>query len=125
MPEISEAEAIKYIKTLAELEREPGSERAMLAIGPFAAFTLVGALQLAMRHPEMSPRQRWLLSNIIDQLRPLFAGTPGQVLLELGDDQTCDIDRACKYPIGPHAPGCPPGGHPGFAAEESADGTPG
>jgi hypothetical protein len=124
MGEVTEAEAVEYIAKLARLEREPGSDRAYIRLGPFTAFTLIGALQLATRHPEMSQSQRDLIGAVIDQLRPLFAGTPGEALLELGDNPAFDIERECQHPFGPHSPKCPPGGHPGFAAEENADGTP-
>jgi hypothetical protein len=122
MSGITEAEAVEYITKLARLEREPGCDRAYIRLGPFTAFTLIGALQLATRHPEMSQSQRDLIGAVIDQLRPLFAGTPGEALLELGDHPEFDVERDCQYPSGPHSPKCPPGGHPGFAAEGGTDG---
>lgn len=113
---MSEAEAIKYVTLLAQTEQDPRHERATIKIGPFTAFTLIGALQLATRHPEFSPDQARLIGQVIDQLRPLFAGTPGEVLLGLGDEPAFDIPRGCRYPSGPHAPECGPGAgdHAGF-----------
>jgi hypothetical protein len=118
MTGITEAEAIEYVASIARLEREPGRDRAFIRVGPFTAFTIIGALQLATRHPEMSQSQRDLIGAVIDQLRPLFAGAPGEHLLRLGDEPAYDVERECKHPFGPHSPKCPPGGHPGFAAEE-------
>lgn len=122
MTELTEAGAIEYIKNLALLEQEPDHQKAVIHLGPWSAFILVGALQLATRHPEMSPGQRELIGQIIDQLRPLFAGTSGEQLLRLGDDPAKDIDRGCQHPFGPHSPECPPGGHAGFTRGEEGDG---
>jgi hypothetical protein len=115
MAEISEADALAYLMRLADLEEQQPDERATITVGPFTAFTLIGALQLAMRHPGFSPVQTDLVGQVIDQLRPLFAGTPGEQLLRLGDDPAFDIPRDCTHPLGPHSPACPPGGHTGFA----------
>jgi hypothetical protein len=111
---LSEAEGVEYVMNLALLEREPGHAKATLTIGPFTAFTLIGALQLATRHPEFSPDQARLVRKVIDQMRPLFAGTPGEMLLKLGDEPAFDVPRGCSYPSGPHAPECGPGDHGGF-----------
>lgn len=113
---LTEAQAVDYIRTLFELEQEPGHPRAEITLGPATAFVLVGALQLALRHPEFSPSQSSMVNSIIDQLRPLFAGTPGADLLKLGDEPAFDIPRDCQYPAGPHSPACgpAPGDHAGF-----------
>lgn len=111
---VSEAEAVEYIKRLFELENDPDSQKAVITMGPFTAFSLIGGLQLAMRHPDFSPVQADLMNRLIDQFRPLFRGTPGEQLLELGDDPAYDIERDCQHPFGPHSPKCPPEGHHGF-----------
>jgi hypothetical protein len=81
---------IAYLAALYELERDPEHDQAALFVGPYSAFVMIGALQLATRHPEMSPTHRRFLAEIIDQLRPLFAGTPGEALIRLGDDPAHD-----------------------------------
>ena len=86
---MTEADAVAYVRQLAELEQE--GARSELSLGPFTAFTLVGALQLATRHPEMSDTQRQLIGNIIDGMRPWFDGTPGEELLRAGDDPARDV----------------------------------
>lgn len=83
-------EAIAYLARLYEIERDPDHERAVLFIGPYSAFVMIGALQLATRHPDMSPTHRQFLAEVIDQLRPLFTGTPGEPLIRLGDDPAND-----------------------------------
>jgi hypothetical protein len=83
-------------------------------LGPFTAFTLIGALQLILRHPDLSEDNKHLLSQVIDQLKPLFADTLAGQIIELGDNPEFDIPRGCQYPGGPHAPECPPGDHAGF-----------
>lgn len=109
----SEAEAVEYVTRLARLEMG-GAPKAVIRMGPFTAFTLIGAVQLAMRHPDMSPENSRLLAAVIDDLRPLFAGTPGEMLLGLGDEPAFDVPQGCRYPYGPHAPECGPGDHAGF-----------
>jgi hypothetical protein len=121
-PTMTEHEAVEYVASLYRLEREPGHDRATLLIGPASAFVLIGALQLAMRHPDMADRTRAMLAAVIDQMRPLFAGTPGAALLELGDRPELDIPAACEYPFGHHAPECPPGDHRGFAPTSGLEG---
>jgi len=82
--------AIEYLARLYEIERDPDHERAVLFIGPYSAFVMIGTLQLATRHPGLSPTHLELLAEIIDQLRPLFTGTPGEALIRLGDDPAND-----------------------------------
>jgi len=108
---VTDQEAIDYIKQLAEIEQDPDCQRATITMGPFSAFIAIGTWQLAMRHPEFSLSQAGLVRQLIDQLRPLFEGTPGAELLALGDDPARDVPRSCRHPFGPHAPECPPGDH--------------
>lgn len=88
-----EAEAIAYLTRLVEIEQGADCAPAVISCGPFTAFTLIGALQLATRHPAMSDEQRELIGQVIDQLRPLFAGSLGEQLLRLGDDPAMDVPR--------------------------------
>jgi hypothetical protein len=111
---LNEAEAIAYVARLAVIERTPGHDKATIMVGPFTAFTLIGALQLATRHPDFSAVQADLVGSVIDQLKPLFAGTPGEMLLGLGDEPAFDVPSGCRYPDGPHDSRCGPGDHPAF-----------
>ena len=113
---ISEAESVEYVKKLYRIEQDPGHDQAAVLMGPFTAFTVIGALQLAMRHPEFSPDQARLVQSFIDQCKPLFAGTPGEQLLGMGDEPAFDVPAACRYPFGSHAPECGPnpGDHAAF-----------
>lgn len=108
---MTDQEAIEYIASLAALEQDPGHQRAVVTMGPFSAFVAIGTWQLAMRHPEFSPWQADLVHQLIDQLKPLFAGTPGAELIDLGNDPARDVVRTCQHPFGPHSPECPPGEH--------------
>lgn len=116
MPQLTEQQVAEYIESLYRLEQEPDAQRAIIHLGPFTAFVLIDALQLAMRHPEFSESQAELFTQIIDQMKPLFAGTLAEQILEIGDHPEFDIPRNCRYPFGSHAPECPPGEHAGFAA---------
>lgn len=113
---MTDEEAITYLKSLAALEQDPACHKATITMGPWSAFIAIGTWQLAMRHPDFSPAQSELVQSLIDQLAPLFDGTPGAELLALGNDPDRDIPRACQHPVGPHAPECPPGDHLGDRA---------
>jgi hypothetical protein len=114
---ISEREGIAYIAELYRIEATPDHERAVVFMGPATAFVAIGAWQLAMRHPDFSDAHRQLVGGLIDQLRPLFAGSPGEVLLGLGDCPEADVPNDCRWPAGPHSPHCRPGGHLGFGGD--------
>lgn len=111
---LSEADAVAYVAELTKIEQTPGHDRATVKMGPLTAFTVIGALQLATRHPEFPPAQAARVNAVIADLKRLFAGTPGEVLLGLGDEPAFDVPSGCRYPDGPHAPECGPGDHPAF-----------
>jgi hypothetical protein len=81
-------DTITYLATLAALEN--AGERTTLAIGPYSAFTIIGALQLALRHPQLGDVVRGIVGG---DLRTLFDGTPGEALIRLGDDPANDIEE--------------------------------
>lgn len=111
---LSETEAVAYVARLMAIERTPGHDKAYIGVGPFTAFTIIGALQLATRQPGFSAAQADLINDVIGQLKPLFAGTPGELLLRLGDEPAFDVPAGCRYPDGPHDSRCGPGDHPAF-----------
>jgi hypothetical protein len=117
MHEMTERESIDYIAQLFMLEQDPDTPRSSIAMGPATAFVMIGALQLALRHPEFSEQHISMVREIIDQLRPLFDSTPGEFLLGLGNNPDYDVPHDCEHPFGPHARECPPGGHAGFKLE--------
>lgn len=84
----TEAEAAAYLRNLHELEQ--AGERTSIAIGPFSAIVVIGALQLATRHPSMSEDHRELIGQVVDQMRPLFAGTIGEQIIDGGNDPEQD-----------------------------------
>jgi hypothetical protein len=114
---ISEREGIAYIAELYRIEADPDHERAVVFMGPASAFVAIGAWQLAMRHPDFSDAHRQLVGALIDQLRVIFRGTPGEVLLGLGDQPEADVPNDCRWPNGEHSPRCRPGGHLGFGGD--------
>ncbi len=87
--QMSEADALVYVRRLLELEQ--AGEQSELRMGPFTAFTVISALQLATRHPGMSEHQRSMIGAVIDGMRPWFAGTPGEELIRAGDDPARDM----------------------------------
>lgn len=74
------------------VEAEQRGERTTAVIGPFAAWTIIGFLQLAARHPGLQDDSfgMQVIHGFVDQLKPLFAGTPGERIIELGWDPAND-----------------------------------
>ena len=95
----SDAEAVAWLARVAALE-DDGEQTITLVIGPFTAFTMAAGLQLATRHPRMSPSQRALIGNVLDVLRPFFAGTPGEALIRAGDDPARDVPSSGGESLG-------------------------
>ena len=83
-----EAEMLAYMRHLWEIEE--AGERVPVSFGPFTAITVVGLLQLGLRHPDLSSGQRAITNELIDQFRPFFAGTLGETLILMGDDPRND-----------------------------------
>lgn len=86
------AEFVGYMRQLYELER--AGERTTLAIGPATAMVLIGVVQWATRNPSMPGTQRQILRGIVNQLRPLFVGTPGEELVNRGDHPEWDMPQS-------------------------------
>lgn len=84
----TEAEMGAYITNLHELE--VAGERAPISMGPFTAIIVIGALQLATRHPTMPDHQKAAIASVIDQFRPWFAGTMGEQIIDMGNDPALD-----------------------------------
>lgn len=97
-----EAAFVEYMKTLVELENDPTAAKATLVCGPYTAMMLIGALQLTTRHPEMSPSMRSIIRSAVDQLKPLFIGTPGRRSSRGGSIRNGISERPrdpCPYPV--------------------------
>ena len=80
---INEADLLTYMHHCRELEL--AGERQSYQIGPFTTLVMVGALQLAMRHPSMTAEQLAQIGQIIEGFRPWFAGTLGEQMIDLGN----------------------------------------
>lgn len=68
----------------ALLLRVAGEMKELEAAGPFSfqsdgvtCFALVGCLQLAWRHPSLSPSQKDMLEKFVSMLSQPFNGKPG------------------------------------------------
>lgn len=84
----AEAEYLSYMLRLRK--EEAAGARQEVLVGPYTALTLIGGLQLATRHPSMPPRVRAELLAVIDQFRPWFVGTPGEQIIDMGNDPELD-----------------------------------
>lgn len=80
---------LAWLKKLNELEA--AGERTTVTLGPFTAWTLIGALQLATRHPEMDVRVREIIRDFCRQFEPLSAGTPGEEAIKRGYHPEFDV----------------------------------
>jgi hypothetical protein len=85
-PTAAEYEA--YMLTLHEAEAE--GARQEIVVGPYTAMLMIGALQLATRHPGASAFLRAELLAVVDQFRPWFVGTPGEHIIDRGNDPEFD-----------------------------------
>lgn len=84
----TEGEMVAYMRTLMELEE--AGERAPVVVGPFTAILMIGALQLATRHPDVPDNHREAIASVIEQFRPWFAGTMGEQIIDMGNDPALD-----------------------------------
>lgn len=84
-----EADSVAYMVELRELEIAGARQEVLL--GPYTALVLIGALQLATRHPSMNDHMRDQLGALIDQFRPWFVGTPGEHIIDAGNDAGNDV----------------------------------
>jgi hypothetical protein len=81
-------ELIEYMKELARLEK--AGERTTMVIGPYAAMLLAGVIQGATRDPNLSEPMREVLRGLVRQIEPLFVGTPGEQIIQMGYDPEFD-----------------------------------
>lgn len=86
--DIAKPAMVEYMARLIELEK--AGERTQINIGPLTAIIMIGAFQLATRHPDMPPDHRKKLRHIIDQLKPLFTGTLGEEIIKRGEHPEFD-----------------------------------
>lgn len=87
-PDPAEAEYLSYMLVLRR--EEAAGARQEVPFGPYTALVVIGALQLATRHPNMAPSLRAELLGVIDQFRPWFVGTPGEQIIDMGNDPELD-----------------------------------
>lgn len=85
---VSDEDKIAYMALLRELEID--GERVDVAIGPYTAMLVIGALQLATRHPEMGSFARGELDNLARSFLPWFEGTIGAEIILAGFDPAQD-----------------------------------
>ncbi len=71
---VFEEAVLAQLQDLAVAERDRTAALAELRVGPFAAYTMIGALQLACRHPDMTPAQYGLIRKVCRPLEQLFGG---------------------------------------------------
>lgn len=80
-----EAEMVAYMKRLYADEVIGGASQ-VVAFGPYTALIVIGALQVAMRHPLMDQHPQEVLDQVITQFGPWFEGTLGAEIIAWGAD---------------------------------------
>jgi hypothetical protein len=93
-PDIKERGATEYLRALAELEMSGAGEVIGLEMGMYSLFTVIGAVQLALRNPhlaEESPGVAQHLREVVEILREPFRDTPAWEIIQTGDNP--DFDR--------------------------------
>lgn len=85
-----EAAAVAYVGRLVDLEQ--AGERNDVRIGPYSLFTMIGAMQLVLRHPDLPGGTRRVLTGLVEQWRKPFDGTAGEPLINMGYDPSFDGD---------------------------------
>lgn len=103
-PEDIPEELWEAIKSLA-IDEGMGA-RIPMTIGPYSAFTMVGALQLAWRHPDMGGPTKAMIEDFGRQLQAAFTGGPLEPLLETGWDEHQDRCSGCGVPVASPNPEC-------------------
>lgn len=89
--EIEDAEheaELNYMSMLMEAERS--GESAPVKVGPYTAMIMIGAFQLAARHPSMSGIPVQVLRSMVNLFKPWFEGTPGERIILRGEHPEWD-----------------------------------
>lgn len=84
-------QVLAALADLLRAERAGVAEPAVIRVGPFTAFNLLAVIQLAWRHPSLTPDQRQICEQIGRPLQVLF-GPPLAAALERGWDVDEDIE---------------------------------
>lgn len=85
-----EAAALGYLGQLVDLEQR--GARNDVKVGPYSLFTMIGALQMVLRHPDLGTTTRRVITDLVEQWRVPFNGTPGEPLINMGYDPAFDGD---------------------------------
>lgn len=88
MSTLTEDEYLEYMTTLVDAERD--GARQTVVFGPYTAMVVIGALQLAMRNPALDEQMRNVMGGIVDRFRPWFADTPGEQIIDMGNNREHD-----------------------------------
>ena len=84
------ADIAPLLADLARAELDGTAESAPVMIGPYSAFVMVAALQLAWRHPDLLGQMKDTIEQTGRQFQALF-GEPLAGYLELGWDISQDV----------------------------------
>jgi hypothetical protein len=100
---VDDEDRVRILATIAQDEARGMVKD--LGLGPYSIWLIVSVCQLAVRHPEMSPRMRAQLENLGHQLGAGTFTGDALALLNRGWDQTYDvITGAYQEPEEPNDP---------------------
>ena len=85
-------QVMKAIADLAQAEISGTAEPVTVRIGPFSMFQLIGAVQLALRHPNMPASVREMVTNLAREFATCFnEGSIARQVVEAGFDPDNDV----------------------------------
>lgn len=87
----TEQQFLDLVTDLARFEQDGRFTPIQLDLGPYSAFVLVGALQLAWRHPAQAGRMREIIEYIARRVQDGFPPEYAE-LLEAGWDTSRDVE---------------------------------
>jgi hypothetical protein len=83
---------MKWLADALKAEHNGTAETRAIEVGPFTAFNVIAAIQLAWRHPQMSESQKDAFRDLGDQIAELFGGDLRE-MVESGWDTEKDVPR--------------------------------
>lgn len=92
---------LAYLKGIAEGERDNTIAKATMTVGPYTAFCMISALQVAKRHPGMTGGMKTQLNMITNRMKIWFKNTPVEELLNRGDHPEWDLPLDEETPDAP------------------------
>lgn len=93
----TDEEIVSQLHAWARAEADGTAEKLTVMMGPFTAWVLIALLQLVWRHPDLTPMQAQVITDIAGQLQQVFSG-PMAEAMATGWDKTQDVELPKRQP---------------------------